>query len=162
MKTDNVAELTGEAMPDGTSIYRSVSGVSRRGYELELSGELAHGWQAQGGYVMNSSSLSSASYVPKNQFKLGTTYQFDGALSGLTTGLSTRWQSKTSAKVLEQPSFWVIDLMARYRVNQHLSLNLNIKNALDKDYFAGIRDAGRIQYTWGAPRSVNVGMRYDF
>ncbi|MDR2325545.1 MAG: TonB-dependent receptor [Acidovorax sp.] len=162
MKTDNVAELTGDQMPDGTSIYRSVSGVSRHGYELELSGELARGWQAQGGYVMNSSSLSSASYLPKNQFKLGTTYQFGGALGGLTAGVSTRWQSKTSAGALEQPAFWVVDLMARYRVNQHLSLSLNVRNAFDKSYFASMRDAGRIQYTWGAPRSVNVGMRYDF
>jgi outer membrane receptor for ferric coprogen and ferric-rhodotorulic acid len=162
MKTDNVAELTGEAMPDGTSIYRSVSGVSRRGYELELSGELARGWQAQGGYVMNSSTLSSAGYLPKNQFKLGTTYQFSGALGGLTAGVSTRWQSKTSAGVLEQPSFWVMDLMARYHVNRHLSVSLNVRNAFDKRYFSGMRDAGRIQYTWGAPRSVNVGMRYDF
>lgn len=162
MKTDNVAELTGEAMPDGTSIYRSVSGVSRRGYELELSGELASGWQSQVGYAMNSSSLSSSGYLPKNQFKLGTTYQFGGGLRGLTAGASTRWQSKTSAGALEQPSFWVVDLMARYRVSQNLSVSLNVRNAFDKGYFSGIRDAGRIQYTWGAPRNVNVGMRYDF
>jgi outer membrane receptor for ferric coprogen and ferric-rhodotorulic acid len=55
-----------------------------------------------------------------------------------------------------------VDLMARYRVNQHLSLNFNVRNLFDKSYFAGMRDFGRIQYTWGAPRSMNVSMRYDF
>ncbi len=55
-----------------------------------------------------------------------------------------------------QPAFWVLDLMARYQVNQKLSVNLNIRNALDKSYFAGIRDFGRVQYTWGAPRSVTA------
>ena len=43
-----------------------------------------------------------------------------------------------------------------------LSVNLNIRNALDKSYFAGMRDFGRVQYTWGAPRSVTASVRYDF
>ena len=77
-------------------------------------------------------------------------------------GAATRWQSKTTAGPLTQPSFWVVDLMARYRLNAHLSLSLNLRNAFDKSYFAGMRDFGRVQYTWGAPRSVNVGMRYAF
>lgn len=162
MKTDNVADATGETMPDGTAIYRSVSGVSKRGYELELSGELAPGWQAQGSYVLNSTSLSNSNYLPRNQLKLGSTYRMGGALSGLTIGAATRWQSKTSAGPLLQPAFWVLDLMARYQVNQKLSVNLNIRNALDKSYFAGMRDFGRVQYTWGAPRSVTASMRYDF
>jgi outer membrane receptor for ferric coprogen and ferric-rhodotorulic acid len=162
MKTDNVAEETGNEMPDGTAIYRSASGVTKRGYELELSGEIARGWQAQGSYVQNSSSLENTRYLPKNQFKLGSTYQLAGAFSGLTVGASTRWQSKITAGPLVQPSFWVVDLMARYRVNRQLSVSLNIRNAFDKSYFSGIRDFGRVQYTWGAPRSVNVSMRYDF
>ncbi len=160
MKTDNVAEETGNEMPDGTAIYRSVSGVTKRGYELELSGELARGWQAQGSYVQNSSNLESTRYLPKNQFKLGTTYALGG--SGLTLGAATRWQSKTTAGPLVQPSFWVVDLMARYRVNRQLSVSLNIRNAFDKSYFSGIRDFGRVQYTWGAPRSANISMRYEF
>ncbi|QMV73570.1 TonB-dependent receptor [Comamonas piscis] len=61
-----------------------------------------------------------------------------------------------------QPAFWVLDLMARYQVNQKLSVNLNIRNALDSSYFAGMRDFGRVQYTWGAPRSVTASVRYDF
>ncbi len=160
MKTDNVAEATGQVTPDGISIYRAVSGVTRRGYELELSGELARGWQAQGSYVQNSSNLDSTRYLPKNQFKLGTTYAL-GA-SGLTLGAATRWQSQTTAGALVQPSFWVVDLMARYRINRQLSVSLNVRNAFDKSYFSGIRDFGRVQYTWGAPRSASVNMRYEF
>ncbi|WP_315127000.1 TonB-dependent siderophore receptor [Comamonas antarctica] len=160
MKTDNVAEATGQVTPDGISIYRSVSGVTRRGYELELSGELARGWQAQGSYVQNSSNLDSTRYLPKNQFKLGTTYAL-GA-SGLTLGAATRWQSQTTAGALVQPSFWVVDLMARYRINRQLSVSLNVRNAFDKSYFSGMRDFGRVQYTWGAPRSASVNMRYEF
>ena len=147
--------------------YRAVSGATRRGWELELSGELARGWQVQGSLVQQNSSLTSSSQYPKYQLKLGSTYRFDGgSLRGLTLGAATRWQSKTSTSdsrnTLAQQSYAVLDLMARYQVDKHLSLSLNLNNVLDKKYFAGVSSLGGLYYTWGAPRSVNVGMRYDF
>ena len=166
MKTDNTAESTDEYIPGTTEYaYRAVSGVTRRGYELELSGELAPGWQAQGSYVQNDSSLSSSSLYPKHQFKLGSSYHFgDGALHGLTVGAATRWQSAISGRVdanhLVQRAYWLVDLMARYQVNKQLSVSANVNNLLDKKYFSGILLSN--MYTWGAPRSVNVSMRYEF
>ncbi len=162
MKTDNTAEETGEVRPTGETIYRSVSGVTRRGYELEMSGEVATGWQVQGSYVMNSSSLSTSDTVPKYQFKLASSYRLPGALQNLTVGAAARWQSKAAAGKLEQPSFWLVDLMARYQVNKHLNIGANVNNLFDKTYMSGMRDFGRVQYTWGAPRSVSVNMRYQF
>ena len=168
MRTDNAAEEVG-LNDNGDSIYRAVKGAVRRGWELELSGELAQGWQAQGGVVMNSSNLGSASATPKYQFKLGSTYQFrNGALQGLTIGASTRWQSGISvnrdAATLRQNAYWLVDLMARYQINRHWSVAANINNALDKKYFAGVTDFASqgLFYTWGAPRSVNASVRYDF
>lgn len=167
MKTDNSAEETGSFTPGGDMAYRAVSGATRRGWELELSGELARGWQVQGSLVQQNSSLTSSSQYPKYQLKLGSTYRFEGgALRGLTLGAATRWQSKTSTSdshnTLAQQSYAVLDLMARYQVDKHLSLSLNVNNLLDKKYFAGVSSLGGLYYTWGAPRSVNVGMRYDF
>lgn len=169
MKTENTAEESGDLTPAGNTAYRSVSSATRRGWELELAGELARGWQAQGSLVQQSSSLTSASQYPKYQFKLGTTYRFDaGFLRGLTVGAATRWQGKTSmsnsAATLSQRGYAVLDLMARYQVDKHLSFSLNVNNALDKKYMAGLTNftAAGLFYTWGAPRSVNVGMRYDF
>lgn len=168
MRTDNAAEEVG-LNGNGDSIYRAVKGAMRRGWELELSGELAQGWQAQGGVVMNSSNLGSASATPKYQFKLGSTYQFrNGALQGLTIGASTRWQSGISvnndAATLRQNAYWLVDLMVRHQINRHWSVAANINNALDKKYFAGVTDFASqgLFYTWGAPRSVNASVRYDF
>lgn len=168
MKTDNTAETVGQT-PNGETISRAVSGASRRGWELELSGELARGWQAQGGVVMNSSTLNTASTTPKYQFKLGTTYQFrDPALQGLTVGAATRWQSAISASrgtaTLRQDAYWLLDLMARYQIDRHWSVAANVNNAFDKRYFSGVTNfnAQGLFYTWGAPRSLNVSARYDF
>lgn len=169
MKTRNTAEESGGLTPGGDTAYRAVSSATRRGWELELSGELARGWQAQGSLVQQNSTLTSASQYPKYQFKLGTTYRFDGGtLRGLTVGAATRWQGKTSvsnsAATLAQRGYALFDLMARYQVDKHLSLSLNVNNALDKHYMAGMTNfsALGLYYTWGAPRSVSLSMRYDF
>ena len=168
MRTENTAEEVG-LNANGDSIYRAVNSATRRGYELELSGELARGWQAQGSYVMNSSNLGSASTTPRHQFKLGTTYRIaSGAAQGLTVGASTRWQSAISTSrgtaVLGQNAYWLLDLMARYEINRQLSVTANIHNALDKQYFSGVTNfaAQGLFYTWGAPRSFNLNMRYTF
>jgi outer membrane receptor for ferric coprogen and ferric-rhodotorulic acid len=156
-------------MPNGDTAYRAVQGARRRGFELELSGELARGWQAQGSYVTINSNLDNASTSPRHQFKLGTTYRFtQGALSGLTVGGAARWQSATSTSrgtaTLGQDAYWVMDLMARYQINRHLSIAAHVNNLFDKHYFSGVTNfnAQGLYYTWGAPRSVNVSMRYDF
>ena len=168
MRTDNTAVEDG-LMPNGETAYRAVQGARRRGFELELSGELAKGWQAQGSYVTINSNLDNAATSPRHQFKLGTTYRFaQGALSGLTVGGAARWQSAIStsrgAATLRQDAYWVMDLMARYQINRHLSIAANVNNLFDKHYFSGVTNfnAQGLYYTWGAPRSVNVSMRYDF
>jgi outer membrane receptor for ferric coprogen and ferric-rhodotorulic acid len=169
IRTDNVAESTGGLTPSGSTAYRGVMGASRRGYELELSGELARSWQLQAGYTMNSSSLSNSDRNPKHQFKLGSTYRLaGGSLRGLTVGASTRWQSTTSATAaiyqgitIRQSSYWLLDLMARYQVNNHWSFSTNINNVLDKKYYQPVAGQG-LGYTWGAPRSFNVSVRYNF
>lgn len=169
MKTENTAEESGALTPGGDAAYRAVSAATRRGWELEMSGELAPGWQAQGSVVQQNSSLTGATAYPKYQLKLGTTYRFGGgALTGLTVGAATRWQDRTSvsnsAATLAQRGYALLDLMARYQVDRHLSFSLNVNNALDKKYLAGMTNFSAVGlfYTWGAPRSVNVGMRYDF
>lgn len=168
LKTDNTAETVGRTA-SGETISRAVSGATRRGWELEVSGELARGWQAQGSFVLNNSSLSTASTTPEQQFKIGSTYRFGrGLLNGLTIGGAARWQDAISTSrgvaTLRQDAFWLVDLMARYQINRNLSISANVNNAFDKKYFAGIANFNNqgMYYTWGAPRSLNVSARYDF
>ncbi|RYF25219.1 MAG: TonB-dependent siderophore receptor, partial [Comamonadaceae bacterium] len=168
MRTDNTAEEVG-LTDNGESIYQAVKTATRRGYELELSGELARGWQAQGSYVMNSSSLSTASTTPKHQFKLGTTYRIGtGPLQGLTLGGTARWQDAISTSrgsaTLGQNAYWLFDLMARYEITRQLSVSANVGNVFDKHYYAGVTNftTQGLFYTWGAPRSLNVSLRYNF
>ena len=168
MRTDNTAKEVGLTSND-ESIYEAVHGAIRRGYELELSGELARGWQAQGSYVLNSTNMDTSSTLPRHQVKLGSTYRFaNGLLQNLTVGGATRWQSPISTSrsgaTLRQDAYWVFDLMGRYQVDRHWSVNLNVDNVFDKKYYSGLTNFSSqgLFYTWGMPRSVNLSARYEF
>ncbi len=54
--------------------------------------------------------------------------------------------------------------MARYQINNKLSLSANLNNVLDKKYFAGLTNFNSqgLFYTWGAPRSLSASLRYEF
>jgi outer membrane receptor for ferric coprogen and ferric-rhodotorulic acid len=53
-----------------------------------------------------------------------------------------------------------VDLMARYRFNDHLSTTLNVKNLFDKKYYTGLGNFGTGFY--GEPRSLQLATKWDF
>lgn len=83
-------------------------------------------------------------------------------------GGATRWQSPISSSrsgaTLRQDAYWVFDLMGRYQVDRHWSVNLNIDNVFDKKFYSGVTNFNGqgLFYTWGMPRSVNLSARYEF
>ncbi|WP_404976826.1 MULTISPECIES: hypothetical protein [unclassified Acidovorax] len=54
--------------------------------------------------------------------------------------------------------------MTRYEITRLLSVSANVNNVFDKHYYAGVTNftSQGLFYTWGAPRSVNVSLRYNF
>ena len=53
----------------------------------------------------------------------------------------------------------LVDLMARYQINDQLSAQLNVENLFNKKY----RDQyGWGQYGYGSPRYISAGFRYEF
>ncbi|MCY1407199.1 Ferripyoverdine receptor [compost metagenome] len=80
------------------------------------------------------------------------------------------WQSEFYGKVysptvgdytkLEQESYALVDLMARYQFSDNLSATLNAKNIFDKKYLTGMGyfDTG----FYGEPRSLSLTTKWDF
>lgn len=50
------------------------------------------------------------------------------------------------------------ELMARYQISQNLSATVNLDNVFDRKYFSVASSYG----TYGAPRNLMAGFRYDF
>lgn len=56
----------------------------------------------------------------------------------------------------------VIVFVVLFNYDHSLRRGADVNNLFDKVYMSGMRDFGRVQYSWGAPRSVSVNMRYQF
>ena len=61
---------------------------------------------------------------------------------------------------MEQGSFALVNLMARYDFSKQLSAQLNVNNVTDKTHFAMF--AAYNQITYGAPRNTSLTLRYRF
>lgn len=145
-----------------------------KGYEVEMSGELAPGWQVQAGYthkvVRDSNDEKISTFEPQDQVKLYTSYKLKGALDKLTVGGGARWQSVGWQDIYNSPhgdyeefsqkAYWLFDAMARYQVSENLSATLNVNNVFDKTYYTNIGFYNSAAY--GEPRNFMVTTRWDF
>ena len=155
-----------------TQAYYAADGTTSKGVELDLSGELAKGWNV-------SASLSHAaakdntgarlnSYVPQTLARVFSTYQLSGAWRALSVGGGVNWQSgayrdatgPNGVERVEQGGYAVASLMAKYALSRQLSVQANVNNLFDKHYYSqvGMYNQGY----WGAPRNASVTLRYLF
>ncbi|MEN5202556.1 TonB-dependent siderophore receptor [Pseudomonas wadenswilerensis] len=171
IKRDNVAELDAGYTVPGTDqdAYRAVSGAKTKGIDLELAGELAPGWELQAGFshsrTEDAEGQRLTAQLPLDTFRLWTTYQLPGQWQRLTLGGGASWNSSNSLYFsrynsrVGQDDYAVLNLMARYRLSDHLSTTLNLNNLLDEKYYAGF--SGSYGH-YGPPRNVMMNVRYDF
>ncbi|UMY52325.1 TonB-dependent siderophore receptor [Pseudomonas azotoformans] len=153
--------------------YKSSKAVTK-GYELEMSGEIAPGWQLQAGYthkvVRDDKDEKISTFEPEDQVKLFTTYKLKGNLDKLTVGGGVRWQSvgwqdiynnpHSQYEEFSQDAYWLVDLMTKYQVSKNLSATLNVNNLFDKHYYTNIGFYNSAAY--GEPRNFMVTTRWDF
>ena len=174
----NRAEPDAEYNADPTNpsiLYASVGTKAKaKGFEAEMSGELAPGWQAQAGFthkvIRGSDDEKISTWEPEDQLSLYTTYKFKGALDRLTIGGGARWQNRSWQNIynrakdqyqdFSQDAYWLVDAMAKYQVSEHLSTTLNVNNLFDKQYYTNIGFYNTAYY--GDPRNVMVNTRWDF
>jgi outer membrane receptor for ferric coprogen and ferric-rhodotorulic acid len=171
VERDNFAELDpGQTTPSGSSAYRAVDGAKTQGFDLEISGEIASGWNVQAGYsharTESADDIRLNTQLPMDTLRLWTTYRLKGNWDKLTLGGGVNWDSSKSltftslnnAKAKDD-DYAVASLMARYQVNEHFAATLNVNNLFDEKYYAGM--AGSYGH-YGAPRNATLDLRYDF
>ena len=158
--------------------------IRSQGIDLELQGALTPNWQVGGGYTYARThtikddanpQLVNKQFdtdTPERLFKVTTSYHFQGALEKLRVGGNLSWQSRMyndlaladgSTYRLKQGAYAVTDLMAGYKVNDHLDLQVNANNVFDRRYYSSI--ANSIQYggdTYGNPRNMMLTAKYSF
>ncbi|CAM0121312.1 FhuE receptor [Stenotrophomonas maltophilia] len=153
IEQDNVGQATGEPVIGGTggeTAYRAARGTVSRGFEFELNGELAPGWNATFGasrYVakdINDADINTN--LPQTALKLFTSYT-PQSLQALTVGGGANWQNRIYYPVpaygrIEQSGYALVSAFVRYRISSEFSVQANLNNLLDKKYLSQINGYG--------------------
>jgi len=167
-----------------SSCYDASGEIRSQGIDLELQGALTDNWQIGGGYTYarthtikdeaNPQNVNKQfdTDTPEHLFKLTTRYNFQGPLEKLRVGGNISWQSRMYNDIelldggnyrLKQGAYAVTDLMAGYRVNDNLDLQLNANNIFDRKYYSTI--ANSVSYggdSYGTPRNMMLTAKYTF
>lgn len=155
------------------SSYSVAAGqVRSRGLDLNMAGNLTPEWRVTGGYayvdaeVTKDTSIRSGTRlanIPRHSLSLLNVYEFqEGRFEGLGLGAGGRYvderAGQTANTAFAMGSYVVVDLLSYYRVNEHVRLNLDVKNMFNRYYEEGA--FGNVYAYPGAPRTVQFGIAY--
>lgn len=176
IEQDNVAVPDPGYLVPGTIFQasRAAKGTTSEGFELEVVGRPLPGWEASFSYTnftaKDAEDVDVNTSQPRELLKVFTTYEFQERLQGLTLGGGVNWEGENYSQTfnpvsgdperLTQDAYMLVSVMARYEFGQQLSVQVNIDNLLDEDYYGqiGFYD----QLSFGEPRNYNVSMSYRF
>jgi outer membrane receptor for ferric coprogen and ferric-rhodotorulic acid len=164
-RQQNVAEAAGTTA-DFKTYYKGVNSKSQ-GIELDASGELARGWQANAGYsqlrITGDDGQDARTFIPRKQFHLATTYRA-ASLPQLKVGANLSWQDAIYYKVddsvtLHQSAYAELALMASYEISRNVSLSLNLNNATNKKHLTSLYWTQSL-YAAGRNGSATLSWKY--
>jgi len=156
------------------STYLIAAGeVRSRGIDLQLTGQLTDEIRVIGAYayvdaeVTEDNTLARGSRllnVPEHSGSLLGVYEFlDGGLRGLELGGGVNYVGERSGNVsdsgFELPGYTTVDLLARYKATQDLTLAVNLNNAFDRTYYE--RSYSNVWVMPGEPRNLSVSLSLD-
>lgn len=147
-----------------------LAGESRaEGFELGAVGEVADFWKANLGYtyldgeLLNDNAFGAAGQrlqqLPRHSISAWNRFDVSEQLG---FGLGVIHQSEQFASFSNDvvlPSYWRVDAAAYYTVSEKLSLQLNIENLLDEDYYPSAHGDNNIQP--GDPFTARIGVRFE-
>ncbi len=154
-------------------------GKSRsRGWEVELSGEPAPGWQLMASYTQTHTRTlrdATAALVgqplrsadPRHALRLFTSHQLAGPWPGWTLGAGVRLQSRTYASVgdvtTRQGGYALFDALLAWRIDSTYALQLNVNNLFDKVHYAKFSpNSSYFNNYYGDPRNLTLTLRANF
>ncbi|WP_407640802.1 TonB-dependent siderophore receptor [Aquirhabdus parva] len=166
---------------DSASIIRrySVGDLNTKGYEVDLAGKVTENINLIFGFTQismkdDTSGDKARTYLPSRIFNVLATYQIP-VLPALKVGAGLTWQDKTYqdivstayvggeavpfAGTIRQSSYALVNVMASYEVNNHISIQANGNNITNKKYLNSFPDG---EGFYGAPANYTVGMTFKY
>ncbi|WP_428034853.1 TonB-dependent siderophore receptor [Amphritea sp.] len=162
--------------PNHVGYYLNAGEVESKGWEIEVSGQPSPDYEIQAGYTLLETKYLADSWSqgevfstwePRHTLKLwGMRHFRTGALQHLSLGLGVNTVSGSSAgtgswAIRSQDGYSIVNAMARYPLNRHVTLSLNLNNLTDQTYYT--RLGGWNTYnTYGEPRSLSLKLQASY
>lgn len=177
IQQDGLGQRTGAVVPGSAppeQAYAPANGAESTGFELELLGRVNPNWDVSASYAQFQVEDAAGAKVntdqPRKSFSLFTTYRFEGPLDGLSVGGGVSWRDTIySAAVnpatqaparIQQDSYALVNLMARYNITDSTTVQVNVDNVFDETYYSQISFFS--QYRYGAPRNFTISLTQKF
>lgn len=153
--------------PATAQYYYTGEDVKSQGYEIEISGWLNDYVSMNLGFTSlkleDEEGEDTYKWVPRETVNLSLNVILP-KLEDVTLGLGGRWQSKTSrvdgytSVNIKQDDYLVLDTYARWVVDEHSTLQVNIDNLTDEKYITSLYEIGY----YAAPRTYSLSYSYAF
>ena len=157
------ARTTGLTHADPVTVLEGEQQVL--GFEFEVKGNITKEWQLIGGYTYLDTKIKKSNVlaevgnelpgVPRHQFTMWTTYELPWRIE---VGAGARYADERFANLINTRnagSYTVFDAMAAYKVNDNLTLRVNVYNLTDEKYIDGLHIQGSFgHFIPGAGRSA--------
>lgn len=143
--------------------YRAADGVVSEGVEFEMDGEINDNWGINFGIANFEAKDAQDVKVNTNNSRttsnLFVKYKMDKWRAGAGLNYRSKIYLGTGAARIDQSELFLASAMLGYQVDPNISVQLNLENLFDKEYYEGI---GANSMNYGAPRNATLGVRYKF
>ncbi|EPA9106197.1 TonB-dependent siderophore receptor [Acinetobacter nosocomialis] len=156
---------------DGNPLNRKVptSDLESQGVEVGLSGQITDNVNLAFGYAQFSikdikNGGEARTYNPNQTLNLLTTYT-PSVLPKLKVGAGLQWQDavklydSTANSTIKQDAYALVNLMASYEVNDHITLQANGNNIFDKKYLYSFPNG---QGFYGPSANYTVAVKFKY
>lgn len=150
--------------------YSSAGKVISEGIETELRGEVIPNLNVSLGYTYNTTEYANDPVkkgrvfneeTPEHLLRAFASYRLPNQLLiGGGVNYQSEWKvGRYDAISAEQSGYALVNLMASYPINEHLTLSANVNNVLDKKYYSYLETSAN---RYGDPRNFILSLRAKF
>ena len=161
---DKLGVDTGKINPaTNAKIYESGKGVTSKGVELDLNGEITKNLSLSFGAThFNAKDANGEKYATdssRSTANLFAKYEFMDFRVGAGAMYKSKIYTGKGAGEITQKGYTLANLMFGYKFGKNFDVQLNIDNLFNKKYYEGI---GKNMMVYGDPRTFNLSFNYKF
>jgi catecholate siderophore receptor len=143
------------------------------GFEFEAKGHITPNWEIIGGYTYIDTQIKKSNTpaevgnelpgVPQNMVSGWTTYKLPW---NFEVGAGAQWVDQRFANLINTRnagSYYTVDAMLAYKVNENLTIRANVYNLTDEEYIGGLHIQGSFgHFIPGPGRSATLTASFKF